>query len=81
MEPLITNERAQREWAWICAHVGETTAREAIAKLPGARKPYPLNVARVLGLSLPRELAKDPPAPPEVARLHLERARALLKKA
>lgn len=53
-DPTLTNEQAKKEWAWICATVGEHTARSAIALLPGGRKPYPLNIARALGLHLPR---------------------------
>lgn len=68
MEPLLSNDRAKREWAWIVERVGEEAARAAIARLPGARKPYPLNIARVLGLRLPAHLAEEPtvPMPPEV---------------
>lgn len=60
MEPLITNPRAAREWAWIVQQVGEQAALEALGKLPGNRRPYPLNVARVLGLRLPPDLAQEP---------------------
>lgn len=57
-EPLITNSRGQREWDWIVDQVGQTTALAAISKL-GNRKPFPLNVARALGLNLPTELAEE----------------------
>lgn len=63
-EPLLTNDRARREWAWLCQRVGESAARHAISKLPGQRKPFPLNIARVLGLRLPPpEQLPPPPAP------------------
>lgn len=75
-EPLLTNNRAQREWAWIVAQVGEQAAREAIARIPGRRKPYPLNIARVLGLRLPQELAVTPR---EEARQRLQQIRAMFK--
>lgn len=58
-EPLITNDRGQREWAWIVGQVGEAAALAALERL-GTRRPYPLNVARVLGLVLPDDLAEAP---------------------
>lgn len=76
-EPLLTNDRAHREWNWIVKRAGETAARKAIEALSGGQRPYPLNIARKLGLELPKELADPPAAPPEVARAHLE---ALRKK-
>ena len=82
MEPLLTNDRAVREWAWLCQRVGEGAARAAIARLPGQRKPFPLNIARVLGLRLPPPEQLPPvPAPavppsPEV----LQRLRELRAK-
>lgn len=53
-EPTLTNERARREWAWLCKAVGEHTARVAIAMIPGNRRPYPVNIAKALGLSIPK---------------------------
>lgn len=58
-KPLLTNERGQREWAWIVGQVGEAAALSALERL-GTRRPYPLNVARVLGLTLPDDLAETP---------------------
>ena len=54
MEPLITNERGKREWAWIVAQVGEDVARNV--PLAGNRKPFPANIAKALGLTLPDDL-------------------------
>lgn len=54
MKPEITNVRGEREWLWICAQVGEDRARQALEQL-GNRRPFPVNVARVLGLVLPEE--------------------------
>lgn len=79
MEPLLTNDRARREWAWLVAQVGDQTARDAIARLPGNRKPYPLNVARVLGLTLPDNLASAPPAPPDVVRERLAELKRIVR--
>lgn len=80
MEPLITNPRAQREWDYIVRHVGDAEARAAMARL-GNRRPYPLNIARVLGIKLPPDLAQEPPASPDVARAHIAKIREILKLA
>ncbi len=69
--PLITNERAAREWAWICDQVGECAALEAIDRLPGQRRAYPINIARALGLKLPASLADAPPADRATVQRHL----------
>jgi hypothetical protein len=79
LEPELTNERAEKEWKWLCAKVGEDRARAAIAKIAGERKAFPLNIARVLGLDLPQEdqlpaLRRDP----AVARAALQEARKKL---
>ncbi|MCX7689060.1 MAG: cryptic plasmid protein A [Fimbriimonadales bacterium] len=78
MEPLLTNERAQREWQYIIERVGEQAARAAIERLPGNRRPYPLNIARVLNLQLPPELATAP-ASKEAARAHIAKLREMLR--
>lgn len=78
MEPLLTNDRARREWQYIIERVGEQAAREALNKLPGNRRPYPLNVARVLGLQLPPELAQEP-IDREKARERIAELKRLLK--
>ena len=61
--PLLTNDRAAREWAWIVAQVGESAALTALGRL-GNRRPYPLNVARILRLELPADLADAPAKKP-----------------
>ncbi len=75
-DPLLTNDRARREWAWICKCVGEATAIAAIGRLKGNRKPFPLNIARVLDLSLPEEKYL-PALPGEAEQIH-EKSRKVL---
>ncbi len=79
----MTNDRARREWQWLCSKVGETVARATIAALPGNRRPYPLNVARALDVTLPTE-EKLPrlhtPADESVMKSALEQARQALRK-
>lgn len=62
VQPLLNNARAHREWDWIVRQVGQERALEALQHL-GNRKPYPLNVARRLGLQIPAVLAKEPETP------------------
>lgn len=57
LAPLITNQRGKREWEWLVRQVGEERALAAIAAL-GGRRPYPLNVARVLGLEIPQAVTE-----------------------
>lgn len=54
MEPVITNERAKREWLYIVERVGSERAQQAMTQL-GNRKAYPLNISKVLKLNLPDE--------------------------
>jgi hypothetical protein len=82
MEPELTNDRARREWQWLCREVGETVARATIAALPGNRRPYPLNVARALGVALPPEEKLPPlfaPADESVMNAALAQARQVLR--
>lgn len=53
MQPELTNERAEREWQWLCDCFGTTVVLATISRLPGKRRPYPLNVARALRVILP----------------------------
>ncbi len=82
MEPELTNDRARREWQWLCREVGETVARATIAALPGNRRPYPLNIARALGVALPPEEKLPPlhrPAEESVMQAALAQARQALR--
>ncbi|MBN6741303.1 hypothetical protein JKG47_12295 [Acidithiobacillus sp. MC6.1] len=82
MEPELTNERARREWQWLCGEVGETVARATIAALPGNRRSYPLNIARALDVDLPEEEKLPPlfvPADEEVMNAALAQARQALR--
>lgn len=78
MEPELTNERAKREWQWLCEEIGENRARAAIGKLrkKGTQRPYPLNIARIEGVKLPPE--ED--LPPLQQRPNKERVEAELEK-
>lgn len=77
-EPLLTNERAVREWAWLVERFGIDACQAALNGLPGGRRPYPLNVARQLGVTLPDGL-EAAPTPIADARTHLANIKAMLK--
>lgn len=55
MEPQLSNERARREWQYLIDRVGAERAQAAIAQIPGHRRPFPLNIAKVLGIEIPPE--------------------------
>lgn len=75
MEILIESERDQRTYDWLLSQVGETALQAACLALAGDRRLYVSNLAKVLGLRPPADLAI---APREVAIMHLERMRKLL---
>jgi len=52
---LITNPRAKREFDFLVQEVGEEKIIDA-RPLLGARKAFPLNLARVFGVKLPEHL-------------------------
>lgn len=53
---IIQNDRDQRTADWLIANYGAETVAEAETRLAGARKPYPSNIAKVLGVTLPDSL-------------------------
>ena len=46
---IAENERDQRTAAWLIENFGAEAVAEAETRLTGARKPYPSNIAKVLG--------------------------------
>lgn len=82
-EPLLTNLRAEREWLWLRARFSPFQLVAAIAAL-GTQRPYPLNIARKLRVSLPDEV--DLPFTDaqkrrnlQVARENLDSVRSILR--
>lgn len=55
---IVQNERDERTAAWLIEQVGAEALAEAETRLQGARKPYPSNLAKVLGLTLPDSLKR-----------------------
>ena len=72
---IIQNERDKRTAAWLIVQVGAEALAEAETRLQGARKPYPSNLAKVLGLTLPESLKRTENA---AARQKLAELRRIL---
>lgn len=72
---VVESKRDERVLAWLIAQVGEQRVAEACSSLAGARRAYPSNIARVLGLKPPKHLAVASRAD---ARQHLDAIAALL---
>ena len=72
---IIQNERDKRTAAWLIEQVGAEALAEAETRLQGARKPYPSNLAKVLGLTLPESLKRTENA---AARQKLAELRRML---
>lgn len=75
MGVIIQNERDKRTAAWLIEQVGAEALAEAETRLQGARKPYPSNLAKVLGLTLPESLKRTENA---AARQKLAELRRML---
>jgi hypothetical protein len=77
LSPEITNQRAECEWLYILQLVGEERALAALQKL-GNRRPFPMNVAKVLKITFPPEHLL--PRPPERQQRTAEVAKAALEE-
>lgn len=74
---IIDNERDQRTATWLIEQFGAEAVAEAETRITGARKPYPSNIAKVLGVSLPDSLKQTSR---EAALQHLAELRKILHK-
>lgn len=53
--PDLSSELSQRQWLWLTRRVGGQRAQAAIeAAVRRGRRPYVINAARELGLSVPK---------------------------
>lgn len=76
MEILIESDRDRRTYDWLLAQVGAAALQDACLSLAGNRRLYVSNLAKVLELTPPADLAI---APRESALRHLEKMREMLK--
>lgn len=60
LEPIVTNSRDQRVLDWLVSQVGQEAVLGAITNLSGARQPFPSNIAKILGITVPKDLAIAP---------------------
>ncbi len=74
---LVASERDRRVVAWLVGQVGAQAVAEAAGRQIGSRRPYPSNVARVLGLRVPPEIERQ--AAREVGREALADLRGRLR--
>ena len=72
---IAENERDKRTAAWLIEQFGAEAVAEAETRLAGARKPYPSNIAKVLGAALPEALKRTENA---AAREKLAAMKAML---
>ena len=72
---IAENERDKRTAAWLIEQFGAEAVAEAETRLAGARKPYPSNIAKVLGAALPEALKRTENA---AAREKLASMKAML---
>lgn len=72
---ITENERDRRTAAWLIETYGAEAVAEAETRIAGARKPYPSNIAKVLGASLPEALKRTENA---AARQKLAELRRML---
>lgn len=73
---IVANDRDRRSLVWLREQVGDTAIAAAVAQLAGQRRPYVSNVAKALGVELPRSLALTSV---DTARVRLAALRSLIK--
>ena len=76
MGVIIESPRDERVLGWLIDQVGELAVEEACSRLAGSRRAYVSNVAKVLGVTPPVDLAL---ASKEDALRQLEAIRRILK--
>lgn len=74
---IIQNERDERAAAWLLERFGAEALAEAETRLKGSRRPYPSNLAKVLGVALPETLKRTENA---AARQKLAELRRMLER-
>ena len=75
MKIIVESNRDQRVLDWLVAQVGEEAVANACNGLAGSQRPYPSNIAKLLRLSPPANLALSSR---EEAQQHLASIRRLL---
>lgn len=73
---ITENERDKRTAEWLVEKYGAEAVSRAESQLAGARKPYPSNIAKVLGATVPEALKRTENA---AARQKLASMRRILE--
>jgi hypothetical protein len=73
---IIQNDQDRRAVAWLIEKFGAKAVAEAETRIAGERRPYPSNIAKVLGVSLPESLKRTENA---AARQKLAELRRMLE--
>lgn len=60
---ILSNELGRRQLGWLLKTYGPDAVIQAVAGLAGKRRPYPFNLAEVLGARLPDFGAEDSAGP------------------
>lgn len=79
---VLESERDRNTYRWLLENYGEDAIKRAIAGLSGARKPYVSNIAKSLGVSVPREVhsPEQVAAEKQAKEASIQRLRALQQK-
>lgn len=79
---VLESERDRRTYAWLLENFGADAVNRAVASLAGARRPYVSNIAKSLGVSVPREVhsPEQVAAEKQAKEASIQRLRALQQK-
>lgn len=79
---VLESERDRRTYAWLLENFGAEAVNRAVAGLAGARRPYVSNIAKSLGVSVPREVhsPEQVAAEKQAKEASIQRLRALHQK-
>lgn len=72
---IVESDRDRRALAWLRVQVGDQAIKTAADGLAGDRRPFVSNIIKVLGLTLPLDLAEQ--ASREIKAINLARLRVI----
>lgn len=72
---IVLNARDERAIAWLIEQAGFETVQHACVKIAGHRKLYPTNLAKILGLVIPKSVINTPVS---IARERISELHAIL---
>ncbi|MGF6410042.1 hypothetical protein OKW37_001712 [Paraburkholderia sp. MM5482-R2] len=75
VEVILLTDCDRRTYDYLVSECGFTRVSKAIEQLPGRRRPYVSNIAKILGVTIPESVVITPR---EAGREHLARLKKLL---